>query len=325
MMKNKLPCGVIEDLLPLYIEQLTSDSTKEMIEEHIETCKKCREKLERMQEPSIYERNDEEVMEIDFLKKTKRGYRKKIGISILLVLVLCILVFLGKTFIIGKNVPPELIVNHIDVKNNAITVQATSSVEDIRIKSIGFQEKDGILELAYKGVRSMAKNATIPCEKIYSAKGKIKEIKVGNRIIWHNGKKISKLTSDVFNSRHDYIGDPSKNAKTMEALGVGEVLGTYENELQTKKEPYGWKITLKEPIQPNEKTMKIEKMKAYSCVLLGVIGNLGEVTFEYSNLGKQETITITEAEATKYFGKNIKTVGTEIGELEALVDFYTLL
>ncbi|WP_461809713.1 DUF4825 domain-containing protein [Faecalimonas sp.] len=324
-MKNKLPCDVIEDLLPLYIEQLTSDCTKEMIEEHIETCEKCREKLERMREPSICERNDEEEMEIDFLKKTKRGYRKKIGISMMLVLVLCILVFLGKTFIVGEKVSPELIVNHIDVKDNEITVQATSIVEDIKIKNIDFKEKDGILELTYRGVRSVTKDTTIPYEKTYSAKGKIKEIKVGNRIVWHNGKKISKLTSDVFYSRHDYIGDPSKNAKTMEALEVGKVFGTYENELQTKKEPYGWKIILKEPIQPKEKTMKIEKMKAYSCVLLGVIRNLGEVTFEYSDLGKQEAMTITEAEATNYFGKNIKIIGTEIGELEALLDFYTLL
>ncbi|WP_461811986.1 DUF4825 domain-containing protein [Faecalimonas sp.] len=325
MMKNKLPCGVIEDLLPLYVEQLTSDCTKEMIEGHIETCTKCREKLERMQKPSMYEKNDEEEMEIDFLKKTKKGYRKKIVISMISVLALCILVFLGKTFIVGEKVSPELIVNHIGVKNNEITVQATSIVEDIQIKNIGFKEKDGILELTYRGVPSMRTDTTLPYEKTYSAKGKIKEIKVGNRIVWHNEKKISKLTSDVFNSRHDYIGDPSKNAKTMEALGVGEVLGTYENELQTKKEPYGWKITLKEPIQPNEKTMKIEKMKAYSCVLLGVIRNLGEITFEYSNLGKQETMTITAEEATNYFGKNIKIVGTEIEELEALVDFYTLL
>lgn len=46
-MKN-LPCNIIEDLLPLYIDSVCSDETNELIESHIENCEDCQHKLELM-------------------------------------------------------------------------------------------------------------------------------------------------------------------------------------------------------------------------------------------------------------------------------------
>jgi hypothetical protein len=38
---SKYPCGLIEDLIPLYIEGDVSDATKEIVERHIKDCKDC--------------------------------------------------------------------------------------------------------------------------------------------------------------------------------------------------------------------------------------------------------------------------------------------
>jgi hypothetical protein len=38
---SKYPCGLIEDLIPLYIEGDISDSTKEIVENHLKDCKDC--------------------------------------------------------------------------------------------------------------------------------------------------------------------------------------------------------------------------------------------------------------------------------------------
>lgn len=38
----KITCNVIEDLLPLYVEGLTSDDTNFLIEEHLKTCTDCK-------------------------------------------------------------------------------------------------------------------------------------------------------------------------------------------------------------------------------------------------------------------------------------------
>ena len=41
----KLPCAVVRDLLPLYAENLTEDETKKMVDEHLESCEECRQRL----------------------------------------------------------------------------------------------------------------------------------------------------------------------------------------------------------------------------------------------------------------------------------------
>lgn len=41
-------CNVIQDLLPLYIEQLTSPETAKLVKKHLDTCSECRELYEQM-------------------------------------------------------------------------------------------------------------------------------------------------------------------------------------------------------------------------------------------------------------------------------------
>ena len=41
----KLPCAVVRDLLPLYAEQLTEDETRKMVDEHLQECPECRQRL----------------------------------------------------------------------------------------------------------------------------------------------------------------------------------------------------------------------------------------------------------------------------------------
>ena len=45
---NKIPCEVIRDLFPSYIDQLTSPVTNEAIAEHLHTCDACRDVLAAM-------------------------------------------------------------------------------------------------------------------------------------------------------------------------------------------------------------------------------------------------------------------------------------
>ena len=40
-MRNNLPCEVVQDLLPSYIDGLTSEKTNELVEEHVEGCDQC--------------------------------------------------------------------------------------------------------------------------------------------------------------------------------------------------------------------------------------------------------------------------------------------
>ena len=50
-MKNDLTCEVVQDLLPSYVDHLTSDVTNTAIETHIRECADCRRILSDMQTP----------------------------------------------------------------------------------------------------------------------------------------------------------------------------------------------------------------------------------------------------------------------------------
>lgn len=41
----KLPCEMMEDLLPLYAENMATNATREAVEEHLASCERCREKM----------------------------------------------------------------------------------------------------------------------------------------------------------------------------------------------------------------------------------------------------------------------------------------
>ena len=54
-MEQKLVCDTVRDLLPMYIDHMTSEVSNESIEEHISDCGECRTVLEQMRKPVAVE------------------------------------------------------------------------------------------------------------------------------------------------------------------------------------------------------------------------------------------------------------------------------
>ena len=50
-MEQRLVCDTVKDLLPMYIDNMTSETSNKSIEEHINTCGECRSVLEQMRKP----------------------------------------------------------------------------------------------------------------------------------------------------------------------------------------------------------------------------------------------------------------------------------
>ena len=87
-----MKCCIVKDLLPGYIDGLTSEETNMEIKEHLESCADCRTIYEQMSAELPSELTPEEK-DIDFLKKWKRriwqGYAAAaifaFGIAVLLI------------------------------------------------------------------------------------------------------------------------------------------------------------------------------------------------------------------------------------------------
>lgn len=87
-MKNE--CSIIVELLPLYLEGIVSEDTREFVDEHLAGCESCRAKLELMK-PSGGEKppeeNDSKRGFIRFMKRLKLVSRIA-GVSLLILVVL---------------------------------------------------------------------------------------------------------------------------------------------------------------------------------------------------------------------------------------------
>lgn len=86
-MTMKLPCAVIRDLLPLYAERMTEPETKMLVEEHLERCEECRQKLSDIKKGAVTP-----VETAKPLKTLKREIRKRRRYSALIAALLVFVV-----------------------------------------------------------------------------------------------------------------------------------------------------------------------------------------------------------------------------------------
>ena len=80
MKKNELPCYIVNDLLPLYMDGLLSPETKAAVSCHLEHCPSCSRQYAVMEEPihgqdEPFKTNDTKA--VNFLKKKKEWPSKK--------------------------------------------------------------------------------------------------------------------------------------------------------------------------------------------------------------------------------------------------------
>ncbi len=91
-MKSDMACNVVQDLLPNYIEKLTSEDTNFAIEEHLATCEACSNEYEQMTK-DIVSPAKVPMIELRFLKKVRRTKKIAAAICVVLTLVLSYLLY----------------------------------------------------------------------------------------------------------------------------------------------------------------------------------------------------------------------------------------
>ena len=87
-MKNE--CDLVKDLLFSYNDNILSNTTKELVEEHLKKCDECKKILEEIKQDS---NEKKQIKEIDFLKGIKKNINKK-NIIILIVFIFLIIIIL---------------------------------------------------------------------------------------------------------------------------------------------------------------------------------------------------------------------------------------
>lgn len=131
----KFNCSIVDDLLPLYLENICSKDSRTALEEHLRECVSCREKLARMKDNSMIpdiKKKEEQVQIAGYAKKIKR-HRFMVGILTVLISVFsaCIL-FLCFLTVKDMHAQANPIISEIEDGVYNLTVNALeTTAEDI--------------------------------------------------------------------------------------------------------------------------------------------------------------------------------------------------
>ena len=322
-MKNELSCEVVQDLLPSYVDGLTSEVTNKSIESHIQNCTSCSEIFNRMKQPEISEMTMQK-QDIDFLKKTRAKTRLHIVVGAIIAVIAVIAVVLMNAYFIGKNIDnPDLIKVDATVTNCHIVLNGNLTDFGEGVADVKFENENGIVHVTVLATKrsNFHKNYFYAN---YDSDTVISQIWLGDRIIWDNGDNISEDVAKLYKTKHSYIGNMSENEESALALEIWKDIGNYTNELQTIEEPYGWKLIAKQNYAM-ENRLKIEaQMKAYASALIAVIDNLGYVTFEYTVDEEKCLLTFTEKEADTLAGQSVKEMAKTPCGLQELMKILNL-
>lgn len=94
----KISCRVIDDILPLYVDECCSEETKQLVDEHLQECEDCTEKLAKFKKP-LFLSQDPSQNEKIYVKHVKKAFgklRRRLVAPVIIILMLLIpLTWLG--------------------------------------------------------------------------------------------------------------------------------------------------------------------------------------------------------------------------------------
>lgn len=136
------PCGIIRDLLPLYIDDVCNEESKQAVENHLSECEKCRNYYKSMKstEGFVAKENDnsEDMKMANNLKNVKSKINKKIRNIVLGAVAAMVFVIVGVALLFSvalKEVSPDDVIVSANVysfeeliENSASNVPNSESV-----------------------------------------------------------------------------------------------------------------------------------------------------------------------------------------------------
>ena len=218
---NKIPCELVRDLLPSYVDQLTSDTTNQYMEEHLAECSSCRELYQTMKapEPDVFRSSEDtgsaqentDDRNIDFLKKNRR--RNK---GILFGCIAAVVIILGVLFVTRYLIGNDMADTHGDffmwdlqVDDDHLSLDGRVVNDIFKITGFETQTRDGVLYIDAKVVPSGLVASLLYGKEFhldYNAQEPIRQVNVNGRILYNEGNEISMQASSIYLSRHLYIG-----------------------------------------------------------------------------------------------------------------------
>ena len=136
----KYPCGIIKDLLPLYIDEVCNEESKQAVENHLAECEACRKYYEAMKatEGYVEKENPADENMVNSLKTVKNKLHKKITTIVLSVVVAAV------ACIGGYHLLFNAAVKDVPLENVSISANVYSVEELLKNTSAGAKDDDSV-------------------------------------------------------------------------------------------------------------------------------------------------------------------------------------
>lgn len=357
---SKIPCNIINDLLPLYIDEVCSEESCNAVSEHLKECKQCKSEYENLSKrtPS-FNINESNLL----LKIAKRWKKTKLlafitGLAaIIFILTTCLSVYLYATQEIPVASEDITISNLCELSDGKIffTLKASDSVyvedvnwsEGLNSVCISFKTKrtqlftadnynnqnvsNWVFNVKYNGIRRIyyfyeGENSKPIWDSDMTLKSASEYPQVWSKINKADGNAsfADKLLYNLFDNKIKYIGAPSSVIKLLESTGVYTKLGALTIQLHTVKEPFGITLNFKNIVDKDDRKEFDGLMTSYAYVLLALIDNCGEVSWTYPDNVNEEDAEekglVTLYDAEVFLGKDVKTYGESAVTVQELLD-----
>lgn len=314
-MKTELSCAIARDLMPSYVDGLTSEESNRALEAHLAVCPACAAELAAMRGEAAPS-SAEPAPQIDYLKKVRRRGRLTVWFAAVCVVFAALA---GALFLRAQPVSPDALASYaLTVEGRRATFSGALAEGAGAYRSVEFREEDGVLTLCVRASAARLAGGN-EFEVAYTAGEEIRQVRMGERILWEDGVTISRAASRAYAAKTPYMGSISADLRVAAALGVSERFGPFTNSLRTNAEPYGWTIIVQNEIPPEDEQAALRRMRADACVMLALIGNLGEVTWTYSTAQGAAELSIAASEASALAGQDIKTCAQSAKALQTLL------
>ena len=302
-MKNDLTCAVVRDLLPSFVEGLTSEETNRAVESHLSVCPDCAARRDAMAALAEPAETAEQSREVDYLKTVRRKSGRRVVLAIACTLAVILAGVALKLFVIGEPASREGMSWSMRCDETAMDLRVYSTWSGVAYCRWNLENNDGIVRLTATQVLPSFLYDSADHREHISLEG-VREVWIAGQLIWQDGVAISSGTMDLYAAKTPYVGDMPTLNRIAERVNIRPNFGDYLNSLHTSSQPYRWTLEFTDngwqgAVGRNPDSFDT-CMARYGIQLLALVENLDEVGWTYTDFrgeARSSFITVEEANA----------------------------